>query len=106
MVKDIKLNDEIIDNILDEIKIMVEDKLKDNARKVILFGSCARGDYNTESDIDVAILTKTNRIENKEYTFILAEIATDIAMNYMAVVNFICIPEKEYDEKKSWYSSF
>ena len=27
--------------------------LKDNLKKMILFGSCARGDYTDKSDIDI-----------------------------------------------------
>lgn len=33
--------------------------------EMILYGSCARGDYGKDSDIDIALLTKCGRMEAK-----------------------------------------
>ena len=103
---DFGLNEEIIRKIVAEIKDSVSQLMGDNVEDIILFGSCARGDYDKDSDIDIAILTKTGREENAAYRMELAEIATDIAMEYFAVVNFICIPYEEYIGKKSWYAFY
>ena len=78
----------------------------DDLVKIVLFGSCARGNFDNDSDVDIAILTKSDRVEAKRYTDELAQISTEIAMKNMAVVNFICIPYKEYYEKKDWYLFF
>ena len=103
---DFGLNEEIIRKIVAEIKDSVSQLMGDNVEDIILFGSCARGDYDKDSDIDIAILTKTGREENAAYRMELAEIATDIAMEYFTVVNFLCIPYREYIEKKSWYALY
>lgn len=103
---DFGLEEEIIRKIVTEIKDSVSRRMGANVEDIILFGSCARGDYDKDSDIDIAILTKTGREENAAYRMELAEIATDIAMEYFAVVNFLCIPYKEYIEKKSWYALY
>ncbi|MGE5472607.1 MAG: nucleotidyltransferase domain-containing protein [Ignavibacteriales bacterium] len=44
----------VFDNLLD-VKELVE-QLKPHSRKIILFGSCARGEDNAESDIDLLVL--------------------------------------------------
>lgn len=103
---DFGLDEEIIRKIVTEIKDSVSRRMGANVEDIILFGSCARGDYDKDSDIDIAILTKTGREENATYRMELAEIATDIAMEYFTVVNFLCIPYKEYIEKKSWYALY
>ncbi len=71
-----------------------------------LYGSCARGDYREDSDIDIAIMTKSGRLEAKKYNTSLAELATILAIKYNVIVNFVCIPYEEYEEKKSWYPYF
>ncbi len=34
---------------------------------VILYGSCARGDYHEDSDVDIVLLTKCDRIAVERY---------------------------------------
>ena len=74
--------------------------------EVVLYGSCACGDYTEDSDIDIALLTKSDRLEVKKYENALATIATEIAMKHFAIVNFVCLPYKEFEEKKTWYPYF
>lgn len=101
-----KLTAEIIDNIMRETTEAVKELMKDDLVEVILYGSCARGDYTEDSDVDIALLTKSNRIESQKYNDGLAAIATEFAMEYFALVNFICIPYGEFEEKKEWYPYF
>lgn len=72
----------------------------------IMYGSCARGDYGADSDMDIALLTKCDRTEVKKYDDGLDTIATQLAMKYFVVVNFVCLPYKEFMEKKKWYMYF
>lgn len=80
--------------------------LKNHIKKIIMYGSCARGDYSNDSDIDIAILTDMDRISVKKYDNELMDAVTDIAMNSEAVVEYICLPMDEYNDKKGWYSYF
>jgi hypothetical protein len=48
-----------INNILQEFKERLEAIYGDNLKKVILFGSYARGDYDSESDIDVLVVLES-----------------------------------------------
>lgn len=52
----IKADDkEIFDEVVDAILSV----LGDDAQKIILYGSVARGDNTPESDVDIAVITKT-----------------------------------------------
>lgn len=74
--------------------------------EMVLYGSCARGDFKKDSDVDIALLTNCSRIEVKKYNDGLDTIATQLAMKYFAVVNFVCLPFDEFLEKKRWYGYF
>lgn len=100
------LSQDTIDAVKNEIIDMVIDGMKDDLNAIVLYGSCARGDFSVDSDIDIALLTNCDRIRAKEYNDLLAGIATKIAMNHYAVVNFVCLPKLEFVEKKSWYPYF
>ena len=48
---------------VNKIKYMLSERLADNLREVVLFGSKARGDYGVESDIDIIIVVKDLNID-------------------------------------------
>ncbi len=100
------LTNSVIENIRSEAVPMVKKALGNDLDDIILYGSCARGDFNEDSDIDIALLIKCDRVESMKYGSVLAQIATELALKYFAVVNFICLPKKEYNEKKAWYPYF
>ena len=80
--------------------------MADDCQKIILYGSCARGDFTENSDVDIAILTACDRIESQKYNKQLDNIATDLGIKTTALVNFVCLPYAEFEEKKSWYPYF
>ena len=100
------LDDNLIDRIKKEAANLASELMKNELVKVILYGSCARRDYTEDSDIDIVLITKCNRLEVKKYDEELANIATDLAMKYFAIVNFVCLPYDEFTEKKTWYDYF
>ena len=71
--------------------------------KIVLFGSCARGTNNEDSDMDIAALIKCERNEIYNYSDIFAQIGSDMMDKYQELVNIVGIPFKEFCEKKSWY---
>ena len=102
----LSLNEEIIEVVKNDVAVRVGDIVRANLIEIILYGSCARGDYTADSDIDIAILTRCSQEENQRYIDALASLATDLAIKYFAIVNFVCIPFNEYLEKKSWYAYY
>ena len=100
------LNNEVIEKIKVEATEMIKKIMLPDLKMVILYGSCTRGDYTEDSDVDIALLMKCNRYEAKKYSDALAKIATELAVKYIAVVIFVPIPNDEYLEKKTWYGYF
>ncbi len=103
---ELALNNKVIDCIKLEATEMVRRLLKEELVEVILYGSCARGDYSADSDVDIALITSFSRMEAQKYNNALADIATELAIRYFAVVNFVCLPYDEFQEKKTWYAYF
>lgn len=60
----------IAHEVVEKIKPIFEDRLK----KVILFGSYARGDYDGESDIDIMVMVDDDEINLKKYMNYFEEI--------------------------------
>jgi predicted nucleotidyltransferase len=95
-----------IADILNDVSRLLSENLEDDMLECRLYGSCARGDYSEESDIDILVLTRCNRIEMKKYNHILGCISADICIKYEEVVNFLCVPYEEYYKKRTWYGLF
>lgn len=109
-VGDILNNNKLTRDIIDKIKVEVPDLIKEFMQsdlvKMILYGSCARGDFKECSDVDIALLTKGNRADSWKYNDKIDEVATELALKYFAIVNFVLLPYDEFEEKKSWYGYF
>ena len=92
---------------LDRIKkIIIRDipkVLKDDCREIIMYGSCARGDNTKDSDIDIALLTKSSEETNERFGHDLASISAEIMNRYQELVSFICVPYVRFEKEKSWY---
>ena len=80
--------------------------MQDDCRKIILYGSYARGDFTEDSDVDIAILTNCSREEAKKYDPGIDEVAAGLGIDTFAVVNYACLPLSEFEEKKEWYPFF
>lgn len=102
----IELTAEIIEKIKVEAPAMIRKFMKKDLVKIILYGSCARGDFKEYSDVDIALLTKGTRTDTWKYNDKIDEVATELASKYFAIVNFVLLPFDEFEEKKSWYGYF
>ncbi len=103
---DTALNTEIITNIKTEVPDLVCSLMGRDIIKIVLYGSCSRGDFTDDSDIDIALFTRCGRQEVKKYNTAIASLSTDFAMKYLSIVNFVCLPYTEFLEKKGWYPYF
>jgi predicted nucleotidyltransferase len=68
---------ELINQYVDEIKKIYGEHL----RKVILYGSYARGDFNEDSDIDIMILLDMSDMDLKAYSQQLSYMTYDYNMD-------------------------
>ncbi len=105
-MEELLLTRSIIEKTSVEAAYAVKEALADDLSKAVLYGSCARGDFNADSDVDIALITKCDRLEVKKYDDVLAKISAELAVKYFTIVNFVSIPEIEFQEKKAWYKYF
>lgn len=73
-----------IQKILDELKEEVLKIAGNDVRKIILFGSYARGDFDEESDIDIMILVSNENV--KIYDERISNTQVDLSLKYEKVL--------------------
>ena len=105
-MENIKLNRDIIEKLKRETPDLIKEFMHSDLVKMILYGSCARGDFSECSDVDIALLVKGNRADSWKYSDKIYEVATKLALKYFAIVNFVLLPYDEFEEKKGWYGYF
>ena len=84
-----------IQKFIDEIKKILGERLK----KVILYGSYARGDYNKKSDVDIMILTDLSFEEIEEYRDKISDIAYDIELNTGIILSPVIKNIEKYNSR-------
>ena len=91
---------EKVKRISTEIKKYLIESFGDKVKKVILYGSYARGDYNKDSDIDILIVVSDdiNPIEIEES---LSDLLFEILLNENELCSVRAIPEKLFKEYNS-----
>ena len=91
---------EKVKRISTEIKKYLIESFEDKVKKVILYGSYARGDYNKDSDIDILIVVSDhiNPIEIEES---LSDLLFEILLNENELCSVRAIPEKLFKEYNS-----
>ena len=85
----------ILNDFLEEVKIILGSRLK----KIVLYGSYARGDYNKSSDIDIMILTDLSDKEISEYSMKIWEKSADIEIDQWIVLSPLV---RNIDDFEAW----
>lgn len=78
-----------------EIRKILGDRLK----RIILYGSYARGDYNEKSDIDLMILTDLSFEEIEKYRDDISDIAFEIELKTGIMISPILKNIDHYNSK-------
>ena len=85
----------IIDDFTKQVKLLLGNRVK----KIILYGSYARGDYKENSDIDIMILTDLSLKEIEEYRDRISDIAFDIELEKGKVISPVIKNINNYNTK-------
>lgn len=72
-------------------------------RQVILYGSYARGDFNSESDVDIMILLDLSDIDIKKYRHSLSDMTFDFNMDHDIDIKPIAKSEAHYNK---WVANY
>ena len=88
-----------IDNILQQFLMEVSKLIGDRLKKIILYGSYARGDYDINSDIDIMILTDFNEQEISEYRMKIRELACELEIENDIIISPIVRNIEKYNNR-------
>ena len=88
-----------IDKILKQFIAQVSELIGNRLKKVILYGSYARGDYEKNSDIDLMILTDFNDEELAKYRMQIRDIACDLEADTDIVISPLVRNIEKYNNR-------
>lgn len=88
---------EQIQNVMFLFAQEVKEILGKDLRKIIVYGSYARGDFDEDSDVDVMVLTSLAENEIKPIEYKLYDVAFDFLMDYGVDISVI-VKNKEHFE--------
>lgn len=83
--------------LVDRVKAHLHETYGESIRRVILYGSCARGEATKDSDVDVLVLTDPS-LKPFEVQKSLSGLLFDMLMDESELVSVIVIPEDCFDQ--------
>ncbi len=81
-----------------EFKQAMQDLYGDRLAKVILYGSYARGDFHTESDVDFMVVLKGNEPNRVAEVERFSPVAMELEFKYNTLVSTIVVSESRYQQ--------
>ncbi len=81
--------------ILKDFKVRLQNLYRDKFSSLILYGSFARGEYNEDSDIDLAIVLKGDISPFKEIDR-MSEMTYDFVLKYDILISIHPVSEEYY----------
>lgn len=88
-----------IDNVIKKFVSELSKLLGKRLKKVILYGSYARGDYDKNSDIDIMILTDFSDDEIIEYRKKVRDLACDLEMENDVMISPLLRNINKYEKR-------
>jgi predicted nucleotidyltransferase len=82
---------------LEKLKSSIKEFLGDRLVKFVLYGSRAKGDYDQESDIDIAIVVKVLSRELKNQ---ILDKVVGIEFEYLTPLSAFVLSEEEFEHLK------
>lgn len=80
--------------VLEELKRNLTELLGERLKKLVLYGSRARGDYDEDSDIDIAIIVRglTRELKNQ-----ILDMVADIEMEHLTPLSTLVLSEEDFE---------
>lgn len=85
------------DKILSLFLERVNTQFKDNIKKIILFGSMARGEADIESDYDLLVIFDNVKKEDEDF---IEDLASDILIEYCRLFSVFILSQKQFEQMK------
>lgn len=90
------ITNETLNIIIKEVEFLSKEIFRDKLEKVILFGSYARGDFDSESDIDVAVLLNLEEAALNNYFDEISQVSTDLSLKYGIMISILLVSNKTF----------
>ena len=94
-----KINNKKLNYLLPELEKRIKDSFGDKLKKIILYGSYARGDYDSESDVDILVLIDDNNLY--QYRIIRNKIVSDFLEEFDFIVSIRINDEHIFSDYKN-----
>jgi len=78
--KQINISNKETCRLIEDVERNIREVFKKKLKKIIIFGSYARGDYDDESDIDFMVLVKGRDL--KKFEDMILDIEVDLSIKY------------------------
>ncbi|GAB3761157.1 nucleotidyltransferase domain-containing protein [Spirosoma pomorum] len=86
----------VVEPIIREFKEALQGLYGDRLRDVVLYGSYARGDYNSESDVDLMVVLNDDKVNTYAEIRRIAELEATFLLNYGLVISPLPVSCKNY----------
>jgi predicted nucleotidyltransferase len=94
------MNRETLNNIIQETETFSKKIFNDKLEKVVLFGSYARGDFDPESDVDIAVFLNLEESALNEYYDLISQTSSELSLKYGIIISILLISNKTFQTYK------
>lgn len=95
------VKEEILNRIICDVRKKANIIVGTDLKEAILYGSYVRGDFDDESDIDIALIIGCEETELSKYRKALVKVMSELSLKYETVVSITCIPSARYEEYRA-----
>jgi len=95
-----KLNS-LVSNVAEELSRNTQSILGDRLRKIILYGSYARGNYNENSDLDIMVLADIDEHEYKSFESKIDDVASELGLDNDIIISVLLNKESLFMSRLS-----
>ena len=99
--KGMKISQTTLQQIIAAVHKMYIQQYENNLKKVYLYGSYARGDFNDSSDIDITAIVDGERRELQEKLKAIWDDTADLGYENDIIISPSVIPYKEFEDYKN-----
>jgi predicted nucleotidyltransferase len=92
--------DEKVKRLVDRVKAHLHEQYGQGIKRVILYGSYARGEATKDSDVDVLVLVDPS-LNPREVEDSLSDLLYDIVLDEGELVSVIAVPEERFQNYDS-----
>jgi uncharacterized protein len=87
---------EQLEELKKEVEASVKNLLGDKLKKIILYGSYARGDYNEESDVDFVAIAEVALEEINKYDDEITDFTFKFSLKYQICVSVMILSNENF----------